>query len=94
MLKIKGLLSIDSWNTTSKVVNPRNPNNVYQCNSLCRMQDKNGGNTLHVILEDITPDADNDIYNREKVVVELNQFMNTWNPYVEPKEEEGHEIAE
>lgn len=29
MLKIKGLLSIDSWNTTSKVVNPRNPNNVY-----------------------------------------------------------------
>lgn len=58
MLKIKGLLSIDSWNTTSKVVNPRNPNNVYQCNSLCR-----------------------------------NQFMNTQNPYVEPKEE-GHEIAE
>lgn len=37
MLKIKGLLSIDSWNTTSKVINPRNPNNVYQCNSLCRM---------------------------------------------------------
>lgn len=93
MLKIKGLLSIDTWNNCSKVVNPRNPNNVYQCNSLCRMQDKNGGNTLHVILEDITPDADNDIYNREKVVVELNQFMNTWNPYVEPKEE-GHEIAE
>lgn len=50
------------------------------------MQDKNGGNTLHVVLEDITPDANNDIYNREKVVVELNQFMNTWNPYVEPKE--------
>lgn len=91
MLKIKGLLSIDSWNTTSKVVNPRNPNNVYQCNSLCRMQDKNGGNTLHVILEEIN---EGNVYDREKVVVELNQFMNTWNPYVEPKEEEGHEIAE
>ena len=91
MLKIKGLLSIDSRNTTSKVVNPRNPNNVYQCNSLCRMQDKNGGNTLHVILEEI---SEENVYDREKVVVELNQFMNTWNPYVEPKEEEGHEIAE
>ena len=91
MLKIKGLLSIDSWNTTSKVVNPRNPNNVYQFNSLCRMQDKNGGNTLHVILEEI---SEENVYDREKVVVELNQFMNTWNPYVEPKEEEGHEIAE
>ena len=49
------------------------------------MQDKNGSNTIHVILEDITPGADNDVYNAEKVVVELNQFMNTWNPYVEPK---------
>lgn len=29
-----------------------------------------------------------------KTVVELNQFMNTWNPYVEPEKEEGHEIAE
>lgn len=47
---------------------------------------KASGNTLHVVLEDITPDTNNDIYNREKVVVELNQFMNTWNPYVEPKE--------
>lgn len=91
MLKINGLLSIDTWNNYSKVVNPRNPNNVYQCNSLCRMQDKNGGNTLHVILEEI---SEENVYDREKVVVELNQFMNTWNPYVEPKEEEGHEIAE
>lgn len=37
MLKIKGLLSIDTWNNCSKVVNPRNPNKVYQCDSLCRM---------------------------------------------------------
>lgn len=58
------------------------------------MQDKNGGNTLHVVLEDITPDANNDIYNPEKVVVELNQFMNTWNPYVEPKEEIKDEVGE
>ena len=91
MLKIKGLLSIETWSNCSRVVNPRNPNNVYQCNSLCRMQDKNGGNTLHVILEEI---SEENVYDREKVVVELNQFMNTWNPYVEPKEEEGHEIAE
>lgn len=92
MLKIKGLLSIDTWNNCSKVVNPRNPNKVYQCDSLCRTQDKNGGNTLHVILEEI---SEENVYDREKVVVELNQFMNTWNPYVEPKEEEeGHEIAE
>ena len=54
-------------------------------------EDKNGGNTLHVILEEI---SEENVYDREKVVVELNQFMNTWNPYVEPKEEEGHEIAE
>lgn len=91
MLKIKGLLSIDNWDTISKVVNPRNPNNVYQCNSLCRMQNKNGDNTLHVILEEI---SEENVYDREKVVVELNQFMNTWNPYAEPKEEEGYEIAE
>lgn len=90
MLKIKGLLSIDNWNTYSRVVNPRNPNKIYQCDSLCRMQDKNGGNTLHIILREIT---DNE-YDGEKLVVELNQFMNTWNPYVEPEKEEGHEIAE
>lgn len=52
------------------------------------------GNTLHIVLEDITPDANNDIYNPEKVVVELNQFMNTWNPYVEPKEEIKDEVGE
>lgn len=40
MLKINGLLSIDTWNNCSKVVNPRNPNKIYQCDSLCRMQDK------------------------------------------------------
>lgn len=68
MLKIKGLLSIDSWNTTSKVVNPRNPNKIYQCYSLCRMQDKNGGNTLHVILKETTYNE----YDGEKTVVELN----------------------
>lgn len=91
MLKIKGLLYIDSWNTTSKVVNPRNPNKVYQCNSLCRMRDKNDSNTIHVILEEI--DEEN-VYDREKVVVELNQFMNTWNPYVEPEKEENNEVGE
>lgn len=26
-----------------EVTYPRNPNKVYQCDSLCRMQDKNGG---------------------------------------------------
>lgn len=26
--------------------------------------------------------------------IELNQFMNTWNPYVEPEKEENNEIAE
>lgn len=67
---------------------------VYQCNSLARMQDKNGSNTLHVILEDITPSADTDVYNRERIVVELNQFINTWNPYVEPKEEIKDEVGE
>lgn len=55
------------------------------------MQDKNGGNTLHVILEEI---SEENVYDREKVVVELNQFMNTWNPYVEPEKEENNEIAE
>lgn len=29
-----------------------------------------------------------------KTVVELNQFMNTWNPYVKPEKEENNEIAE
>lgn len=67
---------------------------VYQCNSLARMQDKNGSNTLHVVLEDITPSADNDTFDREKIVVELNQFVNTWNPYVEPKEEIKDEVGE
>lgn len=90
MLKINDLLSIDTWNNCSKVVNPRNPNKIYQCDSLCRMQDKNGGNTLHVILKETTYNE----YDGEKTVVELNQFMNTWNPYVEPKEEENNEIAE
>lgn len=93
MLKLNNTLRLDTYGDNSKVVNPKIPYKVYQCNSLARMQDKNG-NTLHVVLEDITPSADTDIYSREKVVVELNQFMNTWNPYVEPKEEEGHEIAE
>ena len=54
------------------------------------MQDKNGGNTLHVILKETT---DNE-YDGEKTVVELNQFMNTWNPYVESEKEENNEIAE
>lgn len=63
---------------------------IYQCDSLCRMQDKNGGNTLHVILKETT---DNE-YDGEKTVVELNQFMNTWNPYVEPKEEIKDEVGE
>lgn len=44
--------------------------------------------------EDITPSADNDTFNREKIVVELNQFVNTWNPYVEPKEEIKDEVGE
>ena len=94
MLKLNNILYIETYRDKSKVVNPKIPYRIYRCNSLARMQDKNGSNTLHVILEDITPGADNDAYNPEKVIVELNQFMNTWNPYVEPKEEEGHEIAE
>lgn len=94
MLKLNNVLSIETYGNNSKVVNPKIPYKVYQCNSLARMQDKNGSNTLHVVLEDITPDANNDVYNREKVVVELNQFMNTWNPYVEPKEEIKDEVGE
>lgn len=94
MLKLNNTLRLDTYGDNSKVVNPKIPYKIYQCNSLARMQDKNGGNTLHVVLEDITPSADTDIYSREKVVVELNQFMNTWNPYVEPKEEIKDEVEE
>lgn len=94
MLKLNNTLRLDTYGDNSKVVNPKIPYKIYQCNSLARMQDKNGGNTLHVVLEDITPSADTDIYSREKVVVELNQFMNTWNPYVEPKEEIKDEVGE
>ena len=94
MLKLNNVLYVETCGNNSKVVNPKIPYKVYQCNSLARMQDKNGGNTLHIVLEDITPDANNDIYNQEKVVVELNQFMNTWNPYVEPKEEIKDEVGE
>lgn len=47
-----------------------------------------------VVLEDITPSADNDTFDREKIVVELNQFINTWNPYAEPKEEIKDEVGE
>lgn len=94
MLKLNNVLSIETYGNNSKVVNPKILYKVYQCNSLTRMQDKNGGNTLHVVLEDITPTPDNDIYNRERVVVELNQFVNTWNPYVEPKEEIKDEVGE
>lgn len=94
MLKLNNVLSVETYGNNSKVVNPKIPYKVYQCNSLTRMQDKNGDNTLHIVLEDITPDANNDIYNPEKVVVELNQFMNTWNPYVEPKEEIKDEVGE
>lgn len=94
MLKLNNVLSVETYGNNSKVVNPKIPYKVYQCNSLARMQDKNGGNTLHIVLEDITPDANNNIYNPEKVVVELNQFVNTWNPYVEPKEEIKDEVGE
>ena len=94
MLKLNNILSIETYRDNSKVVNPKIPYKVYQCNSLARMQDKNGGNTLHVVLEDITPSADNDTFDREKIVVELNQFVNTWNPYVEPKEEIKDEVGE
>lgn len=94
MLKLNNTLRLDTYGDNSKVVNPKIPYKIYQYDSLARMQDKNGGNTLHVVLEDITPSADTDIYSREKVVVELNQFMNTWNPYVEPKEEIKDEVGE
>lgn len=94
MLKLNNVLSIETYGNNSKVVNPKIPYKVYQCNSLARMQDKNGGNTIHVVLEDITPTPDNNIYNQERVVVELNQFVNTWNPYVEPKEEIKDEVGE
>lgn len=90
MLKLNSTLSVATYGNNSKVVNPRNPNKIYQCDSLCGMQDKNGGNTLHVILREITDDE----YSEEKTVVELNQFMNTWNPYVELEKEEDHEITE
>lgn len=94
MLKLNNILSIESYGIKSKVVNPKIPYKVYQCNSLARMQDKNGSNTLHVILEDITPSSDNDAFYREKIVVELNQFVNTWDHYVEPKEEIKDEVEE
>lgn len=94
MLKLNNVLSIETYGIKSKVVNPKIPYKVYQCNSLARMQDKNGSNVLHVVLEDITPGADNDTFDREKIVVELNQFINTWNPYAEPKEEIKDEVGE
>lgn len=65
--KINNVLSIETYGNNSKVVNPKIPYKVYQCNNLARMQDKNGSNTLHVVLEDITPSADNDTFNREKL---------------------------
>lgn len=94
MLKLNNILSIETYGIKSKVVNPKIPYKVYQCNSLARMQDKNGSNILHVILEDITSSADNDVFYREKIIVELNQFVNTWNHYVEPKEEIKDEVEE
>lgn len=94
MLKLNNVLSVETYGNNSKVVNPKIPYKVCQCDSLARMQDKNGSNILYVVLEDITPSADNDTFNREKIVVELNQFVNTWNPYVEPKEEIKDEVGE
>ena len=94
MLKLNNVLSVETYGNNSKVVNPKIPYKVYQCNSLARMQDKNGGNILHVILEDITPSTDNNTFDREKIVVELNQFINTWNHYAEPKEEIKDEVGE
>lgn len=94
MLKLNNILCIETYGDKSKVVNPKILYKVYRCNSLARMQDKNGNNTLHVVLEDITPSADNDTFDREKIVVELNQFVNTWNPYVEPKEKIKDEVGE
>jgi hypothetical protein len=94
MLKLNNILCIETYGDKSKVVNPKIPYKVYQCNSLARMQDNNGSNILHVVLEDITPSTDNDTFGREKIVVEFNQFINTWNPYVEPKEEIKDEVGE
>ena len=94
MLKLYNVLSIETYGIKSKVVNPKIPYKVYQCNSLARMQDKNGSNTIHVVLEDITPNANNDAFDREKIVVELNQFVNTWDHYVEPKEKIKDEVGE
>lgn len=94
MLKLNSVLLLDTCGDKSKVVNPKIPYRIYRCNSLARMQDKNDSNTLHVILEDITPGADTDVYSRERIVVELNQFVNTWNHYVEPKEEIKDEVGE
>jgi hypothetical protein len=94
MLKLNSVLLLDTYGDKSKVVNPKIPYRIYRCNSLARMQDKNGSNTLYVILEDITPSADTDVYSRERIVVELNQFVNTWNHYVEPKEEIKDEVGE
>lgn len=34
------------------------------------------------------------LLTEKKIVVELNQFVNTWNPYVEPKEEIKDEVGE
>lgn len=34
------------------------------------------------------------LFDREKIVVELNQFINTWNPYAKPKEEIKDEVGE
>lgn len=65
MLKLNNILCIETYGDKYKVVNPKIPYRIYRCNSLARMQDKNGSNTLHVILEDITPSADNDAYNPE-----------------------------
>lgn len=94
MIKLNSVLLLDTYGDKSKVVNPKIPYRIYRCNSLARMQDKNGSNTLHVVLEDITPSADNNTFDREKIVVELNQFVNTWNHYVEPKEEIKDEVGE
>ena len=94
MLKLNSVLLLDTYGDKSKVVNPKIPYRIYRCNSLARMQDKNGSNTIYVVLEDITPSVDTDVYSRERVVVELNQFVNTWNHYVEPKEEIKDEAGE
>lgn len=40
MLKLNNVLSIETYGNNSKVVNPKIPYKVYQCNSLARMQDK------------------------------------------------------